>query len=247
MEKIKIFLLLIFIILLLSSCSRIKIIKNEINRNLNNKVKIVHISDLHIKRDKKIYQNLIKIINNIDLDLLLITGDTIDNNILHSNAVNFLVEFFDGDPDVDGEQIGGNITVSELMGGEEIVVNTSWAVEIGPTNVFVRIDYLGVVDESDESNNLVNNTLNIDSYQTIYGNSVIDLILGDSEDDYILGIFNITNSSGIVFVADEDNGPVRVVLAAIHCSRDVLDHVSGLLFTFLQGFFCFFSFCDVPA
>ena len=80
LKRTKIFLLLLILILLFFTCSHLEIIKDKVNRNLKNKIKIVHISDLHLKRDKKIYQELIETINNIDPDLLLITGDSISNN-----------------------------------------------------------------------------------------------------------------------------------------------------------------------
>ena len=80
LKKTKIFLLLLILILLFFTCSHLEIINEKVNRNLKNKIKIVHISDLHLKRDKKIYQELIDTINDIDPDLLLITGDSVSNN-----------------------------------------------------------------------------------------------------------------------------------------------------------------------
>lgn len=80
LKKIKFFLPLLILILLFFACNHLEIIKDEVNRNLKNEIKIVHISDLHLKRDKKIYQKVIDTINNIDPDLLFITGDSVSNN-----------------------------------------------------------------------------------------------------------------------------------------------------------------------
>jgi predicted MPP superfamily phosphohydrolase len=84
LKKIKAYVIsslqIVLITVLIIACNQIEVIKYEVNKNLKNKIKIVHISDLHIKRDKAIYNDLIKKINKLNPDLLLITGDTVSEN-----------------------------------------------------------------------------------------------------------------------------------------------------------------------
>lgn len=53
MIKIK---LMIFSIILLTSCSTIEIKQDIVETSLTDEVKIIQISDLHINKDKKIYK-----------------------------------------------------------------------------------------------------------------------------------------------------------------------------------------------
>lgn len=64
--------------LLISSCSSFKVNHIDIDKSLDQDVKIIQISDLHINKDKKIYRDLAKKINELNPDILFITGDAVD-------------------------------------------------------------------------------------------------------------------------------------------------------------------------
>jgi uncharacterized protein len=72
--------LILLITVILTSCitSKFEIVKDKIEIKNKNYVKILQISDLHMKKKKVIYDDVISKINEIKPDLLFITGDSIE-------------------------------------------------------------------------------------------------------------------------------------------------------------------------
>jgi len=122
-----------------------------------------------------------------------------------SDANSFLVGFYNGDPDSDGEQINSNRTVS-ISSLSNITTNVSWDAVIGKNNIFVLADVSDIIIEFNESNNKENNTFDVGAWQEFHGNISIDKLLSD------FSIFNMTswnnesNLSGNVFITDSESG-----------------------------------------
>ena len=122
-------------------------------------------------------------------------------NLGCSDAENALIGFFEGDPDVSGENID-NSTVN-VSGLSSSLTNVSWNVKIGPINIFVFADLDFLINEENESNNKANKTFPINSWQEIYGNTSIDKILGEGAMN-ISAWSNETALEGNIFVTDSE-------------------------------------------
>ena len=94
-------LILIVIIILIIKFLAYKMIDNhthdiEINREevyndkISENLKILHLSDLHFNFDREYQQELLKIVNNIDYDILVFTGDYINKKQYMINLKQFL-------------------------------------------------------------------------------------------------------------------------------------------------------------
>ncbi len=167
MGKIKILIYIFLLILLFTSCYHIEIIKDEVDRNLHDEIKIVHISDLHIKKDKKIYKNLIEIINKIDPDILLITGDSIDNN-KKLQLLNLLLSKLNKSIKkyaiLGNHEYRGNVNITNL---KEIYKENDTELLINNGNIFIikekNINLYGVDDNYPdiENFNFIDDSINI--------------------------------------------------------------------------------------
>jgi len=62
------------------SCNTLKTKTNNFSKNIDNQITIVQISDLHFNPGNKIYFEMVERINEINPDLLFITGDMVDKN-----------------------------------------------------------------------------------------------------------------------------------------------------------------------
>ena len=123
-----------------------------------------------------------------------------------SDASNpFIVQFYLGDPDSGGTQIGGNATILNLSIGATKTVNTTYLLNIGNNNIFVYIDRTNAVNESDKSNNKANNSISVGMYQYYYGNITTNLLLGTSNNSIFFNNLNITDFRGNVFVANAES------------------------------------------
>lgn len=78
------------VLLLISSCTLPSLSETTFNKDM--KFRVVQISDLHINEEKQLYDNTINMINELDPDLLFITGDTIESNA----SLSILEEYLDG-------------------------------------------------------------------------------------------------------------------------------------------------------
>ncbi|RME53136.1 hypothetical protein D6783_02870 [Candidatus Woesearchaeota archaeon] len=117
----------------------------------------------------------------------------------------FIVQFFKGDPDAGGEQVGSNQTVPSLLIGEVVTLNVSFTLSAGDNNIFVVLDPNNTVNESDESNNEANNTLVVSLYQIFYGNVSKDVVLDSSDNKSLFAVVNVSTVQGHIFIADVDS------------------------------------------
>ena len=83
LKKIKkwIFVIPLILVIILSSCYSLRVNEIDISDNLeigrSNKLKIIHLSDIHIKDfdDRENIEELIKTINDLQGDIIVYTGD----------------------------------------------------------------------------------------------------------------------------------------------------------------------------
>ncbi|MEM3877674.1 MAG: CARDB domain-containing protein [Candidatus Woesearchaeota archaeon] len=129
-------------------------------------------------------------------------------NLGKSNANNFLVQFFDGNPEDGGIQIGNNITMSlQPLSTSYAIMN--WTASLGTHNIFVLVDppiaTNGTVQEENESNNIANKTILIQSWHFIYGN--LSGELGLSSQLYsLLFLWNVSDANNSnIFAVDSDS------------------------------------------
>jgi hypothetical protein len=132
----------------------------------------------------------------------IIINATIENRRC-SVLDNFLVGFFNGEPDL-GNQIGNNITVS-LPGFSSLVVNISWGAVIGLSNIFVFADLNDSIIEINNNNNIANKTIIVGSWQTFFGNVTLDKILADNLFFNFSSWYNESKPMGNIFVADKES------------------------------------------
>jgi hypothetical protein len=109
---------------------------------------------------------------------------------------NFIVGFFD-----DGVNFANETAFVGVDMYED--VSTDWIVNIGTSNITVFADLEDVLDEDNESNNVVNGTAYMEAWQKIYGNVSLDLILGFANDT--IGSWDKGSPfAGNVFVTDAE-------------------------------------------
>jgi hypothetical protein len=130
----------------------------------------------------------------------IIVNASVTNNGC-SNANNFLVGFYNGNPDSGGVQINNNRTIS-ISALSNMTVNVTWNAEIGNTNFFVIVDFNNSINESNESNNLANKSLNVGAWQEFYGNITLDKILSKNSFMNLSSWINESYFEGNIFIAD---------------------------------------------
>ncbi|MFH1802005.1 MAG: CARDB domain-containing protein [archaeon] len=129
------------------------------------------------------------------------------------------VQFFDGDPDTNGIQIGSNqsLLISEL--GGTAVASINFTTTIGPHTIHVILDpplaTNGTVNELNETNNRANRSIDINSWQDFYGNATITKILASSSIENVTVWENETSLTGSIFVADTESNINWASLKAI--------------------------------
>ncbi|MGB9748525.1 MAG: CARDB domain-containing protein, partial [Candidatus Woesearchaeota archaeon] len=147
------------------------------------------------------------------------------HNLGASNAENFTVQFFDGNPDFEGEQIGNNITMSlEANSYDYAIMN--WTAKLGTHNIFVILDppleTNGSIEEEDETNNIANKTILVESWHYFYGNLSGSLLLRNLNNSYVY-VWNVSEANDSnIFAADYDSNINWSALKAI--SRDLNDN-----------------------
>lgn len=149
-------------------------------------------------------------------------------NIGASNAENFTVQFFDGDPSFGGEQIGNNTTTS-LEANSYAYLTMNWTAKLGLHNIFVLIDTPletnGSVEEENETNNIANKTILVQSWHYFYGNLSGSLLLSNLNRSYVY-VWNVSEANNSnIFAADYDSDINWTSLKAI--SRDVNDNYAS--------------------
>ncbi len=112
------------------------------------------------------------------------------------NSGSFVVGFFD-----DGVSFE-NVTVS-IGANSYLEVLGNWVANIGTSNISIYADLNSELIEDNESNNIVNSSVWLKSWQTIYGNVSLDIVLAGG--DKKIGNWSGANSFvGNVFVADSE-------------------------------------------
>jgi len=130
---------------------------------------------------------------------------TIYSTILNNGtlqAKNILVQFYDGNC-TNGTQINGNITIAKLKKGENITINVTWiAFPIGPHNISVCVDPFNTINETNETNNNLTVPLNVQAWQTYYGEVTGNITLEDKA-GYREYAWNATDN-GTIYITDVD-------------------------------------------
>jgi len=121
---------------------------------------------------------------------------------------NVVVQFFRGDPDLGGPQIGENQTVN-ISQNSNVTVNVTAPLYLGPNEVYVIVDPPlatgGQYEESNENNNKANKTFNVESWHYAGGLTNDMFVISDS-DYYLLFSWNVPNATGSnIFAADTDS------------------------------------------
>ncbi len=161
----------------------------------------------------------------------IIVSATISNHGC-SNADNFLVGFFEGEPET-GNQVGENQTIS-ILSFSNYSVNISWNAKIGPTNLFAFADVGNSINEFNESNNKINKTIDVGVWQEFYGNVTGMKILSDASFDNLSIWQEGLNLQGNVFMADTESNIDWSSLVAI--GRDKYGNPVGDDFSEIDSF-----------
>lgn len=210
-------LVIIFSILLYSRFIGIKgLDTNEIaiNTNILNSydgLKVIHFSDLHYKKviTEKRVKELVKEINKIEADIVIFTGDLIDNDYkLNNKDINFLIEQLSsinskygsyaimGDNDYSNEEVVNNIYIQSnftlLKGNSTIIYNEN--------NEKI---YIGGIDSY---------TMNKANISNLSGyNDISYKIMLIHEADYINKILKVIPDTNLILAGHSLNGSINVV------------------------------------
>jgi len=153
-------------------------------------------------------------------------------NLGGSDAINITIQFWLGDPDTNGVQIGNNFTVNitEVTGAQpNITLNVSWiATGPGPFNFYVVVDpptaTNGSITELNETNNKNNKTIHVPAYNYFNGYVQNSFHVANALEQSFYYHLNVSNVTGNIFVADEESTVTFSSLQAI--GRDTSDNVA---------------------
>lgn len=135
-------------------------------------------------------------------------------NIGESEANDFKVQFFNGDPDDGGIQLNGNYTLN-LTAGQNKTINISWSFSIGTSYIFVQIDRENIINEILEINNKANRSIEISAHNIVFGNITGNLILGSVSNGTVFS-WEVSNATaGNIFAVDSDSSVTWTNLTAI--------------------------------
>jgi hypothetical protein len=73
-----------------------------------------------------------------------------------------VVQFFDGDPNAGGDQIGCDQTVSSILSGDVGSAQIYWTAIPGTHDIFVRVDPYNTIQEANENNNQAHKPITIE-------------------------------------------------------------------------------------
>ena len=155
-------------------------------------------------------------INPVENEIVIVNATI--HNLGCSNATNFSVAFYEGDPDNGGSQAGGNITLS-VDSFSNSSVNISWNAKIGTSKIFAYADINNSVSESNKTDNKASREINVSAWQVFYGNASIGKILGNSYLSNMSFWTNETLLNGNVFITDKESRVGWLSLIAL--SRDI--------------------------
>ena len=131
---------------------------------------------------------------------ITITATVINNG---ASASDIPVAFYDGNC-TNGTQINGNKTILQLNKSQTTTVNVTWiASPVGPHNIYVCVDPNNIINESNETNNNLNNTLNVQAWQLYYGRADGNLTLQKTTCELEYSWLAIDN--GTIYITDIDD------------------------------------------
>jgi lysozyme len=90
------------------------------------------------------------------------------HNIGTADASNIVVQFFDGNPDAGGTQIGTDRKISSIAQDSSGTVQVTWTAIPGTHDIFVRVDPYNTIQEAKEDNNQAYKQITIGGAKTIY-------------------------------------------------------------------------------
>lgn len=129
-------------------------------------------------------------------------------NIGNENASNFIVQFYLGDPDNGGVQLGNDQTINFIDKFESILLYQTLNLSRGDNRVFVVVDTPissnGVIEEANELNNKANNSLLVSSWQIYYGYRSLNILIGGADSSLMMG-WSVENSGNLIFVEEGTN------------------------------------------
>ena len=150
-------------------------------------------------------------------DIVFIPATAIENqnvslnvtlyNVGGNDAFNFMVQIFSGNPSAGGVQLK-NYTLN-MTSYTNTTLTANYTLGLGLNNIFVVLDpplaTNGSVNEENESNNLVNNSLYVSTWEYVLGRSNDTLVMADNSsiDIFAWAYSNSTGSN--IYVADTDN------------------------------------------
>ena len=150
-------------------------------------------------------------------------------NLINVSVKNITVQFFDGNPEIEGVQIGENQTIDLINPLSQEITSVNWNADLGTSEIFVIIDpplaSNGSIEEWNENNNEANKSITTGSWGFIVGK--IDLgsqySLADSGDSYLTNWSAANFETGNIYAADTESSISWTSLQAIGKTSDGLD------------------------
>jgi parallel beta-helix repeat protein len=130
----------------------------------------------------------------------IVTISATIHNIGTADASNIIVQFFDGDPDAGGTQIGTDRKISGIAHESTGTIQVTWAAILGTHDIFVLVDPYDSVSESREDNNQAYKQITISGTKAIYVNDDFTDDLANHRWDTIQEGINDANGGDTVFV-----------------------------------------------
>ncbi|MFH1290290.1 MAG: hypothetical protein ABIH92_02675 [Nanoarchaeota archaeon] len=94
-------------------------------------------------------------------------------NLVNVTITNVTVQFYDGDPDSSGEQIGSDQTISSISGLGQETASVAWGANLGTSQIFVVVDpplaTNGSIEEWTETNNEANRSITVGGWHYVVG------------------------------------------------------------------------------
>ena len=154
-------------------------------------------------------------------DLSPVEGEQINASVYVGNSGcvasgNFNVSFFMGEY-FEGTSFS-NVTIY-IPDHSTQYVTAPFVIDIGLSNVFSYLDLEDVILEDNESNNYVNNTIYLRSWQKIFGNLTLDKILMGENFNFSFWS-DETDFGGNIFVADKNSEVDWLSLQAVGRKKD---------------------------
>ena len=125
-------------------------------------------------------------------DTIQICADVVNNGLGMVPAT--MLSFFAGDPEVDGIFLGNDFLEGLGAEGDSAQGCIDWDTTnfIGDVNIYAQVDYWDLMDESNENNNIVSETISVLSRPdlTISTIDIPDLTVGET----VTGTITLLNS-----------------------------------------------------